>query len=85
MWVVSHFCYFFKTQLDTSLNKSQHKQECYVEKYLAPVGMCMSLRNLSIFIQPQSISKSRFNKINTNLGITPTNNLDMVTFEILLA
>jgi glutaredoxin-related protein len=52
---------------------------------LALVGMCMSLRNLSKFIQLRSISKSRFNGIKTNLDITPPNNLDMVTFEVLLA
>jgi hypothetical protein len=45
----------------------------------------MVLRNLSVFIQLWSISKSRFTKINTNLGITTPNNLDMATFEILLA
>jgi hypothetical protein len=56
-----------------------------MEKYLALVAMCMSLRNLSIFIQLRSISKSRFSKINTNSDITPPNNLNMVTFEILLA
>jgi hypothetical protein len=39
------------------------------------------LRNLSIFIQLGSISKSRFSKINTNSDITPLNNLYMVTFE----
>jgi hypothetical protein len=44
----------------------------------------MSLRNLSKFIQLQSISKSRFNGINTNSDITPPNNLDMVTFKFLL-
>jgi hypothetical protein len=27
MWVANHFNFFFKTQLDTSLNKAQHKQE----------------------------------------------------------
>jgi hypothetical protein len=42
------------------------------------------LRKLSIFIQLQSISKSRFNKVNTSSDITPPNNLNMVTFEILL-
>jgi hypothetical protein len=41
----------FKTQMDTSLNKAQHKQELLCGKYLALVGMCMSLRNLSKFIQ----------------------------------
>jgi hypothetical protein len=56
-----------------------------VEKYFVLVGMCMLLRNLYIFIQLRSISKSRFNKINTNSDITAPNNLDMVTFEILLA
>jgi hypothetical protein len=44
----------------------------------------MSLRNLSIFSQLLSISKSRFSKINTNSDITPPNNLDLVTFEIWL-
>jgi hypothetical protein len=51
-----------------------------VKKYLALVGMFMSLRNLSIFIELRSISKSRFNKINTNSDITPPNHLDMVNF-----
>jgi hypothetical protein len=45
----------------------------------------MSLRNLSKSIQLQSISKSRSSGINTNLDITPLNNLDMVTFEFLLS
>jgi hypothetical protein len=45
----------------------------------------MSLRNFSIFFQLPSISKSRFNKINANSDIKPPNNIDMVTFEILLA
>jgi hypothetical protein len=45
----------------------------------------MLLRNLPKFIQVQSISKSRFRGINTNSNITPPNNLDMVTFEFLLA
>jgi hypothetical protein len=44
----------------------------------------MSLRNLPQFIQLQSISKSRFNRINTNSDITPSNNLDMVTFEFFI-
>jgi hypothetical protein len=85
MWVVNHFQKNFKTQMDTSLNKAQHKQELLCGYYLALVGMCMSLRNLSKFIQLRSISKSRFSGINTNSDITPPNNLDMVTFEFLLA
>jgi NurA-like 5'-3' nuclease len=52
---------------------------------LALVGMYMLLRNLSKFIQLRSISKSWFSKINTNSDITPPNNLDMTTFEFLLA
>jgi hypothetical protein len=67
--------------MDTSLNKDQHKQELLCGKYLALVGICMSLRNLPKFIQLRSISKSRFSKISTNSNITPPNNLDMVTFE----
>jgi hypothetical protein len=67
--------------MDTSLNKAKHKQELLCGKYLALVGICMSLRNLPKFIQLRSISKSRFNKINTNSDTTPPNNLDMVTFE----
>jgi hypothetical protein len=67
------------------LTKLNTNKSCYVEKYLALVGMCMLLRNLSIFIQLRSISKSRFSKINTNSDITPPNKLDMVTFKILLA
>jgi hypothetical protein len=68
--------------MDTSLNKAQHKQELLCGKYLALVGMCMSLRNLPKFIQlGSSISKSRFSKINSNSDITPPNNLDMFTFN----
>jgi hypothetical protein len=32
MWVANHFLKNFKTQLDTSLNKAQHKQELLCEK-----------------------------------------------------
>jgi hypothetical protein len=35
----------------------------------------MSLRNLPKFIQLRSISKSRLSGINTNLDITPPNNI----------
>jgi hypothetical protein len=70
--------------MDTSPNKAQHKQELLCGKYLALVRICMSLRNLSKFIQLRPISKSRFGMININLDITPHNNLDMVTFEFLL-
>jgi glutaredoxin-related protein len=70
--------------MDTSLKKAQHKPELLCGKYLAVIGICMSLRNLPKFIQLRSISKSRFSKINTNSDITLPNNLDMVTFEILL-
>jgi hypothetical protein len=84
MWVANHFLKKIKTQVDTSLNKAQHKQELLCGKYLALIGIYMSLRNLPKFIQLQSISNSRFNKINTNLDITPPNNLDMVTFEFFL-
>jgi hypothetical protein len=45
------FLIFFKTQMDTSLNKAQHKQELLCKTYLALVGMCMSLMNLPKFIQ----------------------------------
>jgi hypothetical protein len=69
--------------MDTSLNNAQHKQESLCVQYLALVGMCISLRNLPKFIR--SISKSRSSKINTNLDITPPSNLEMVTFECLLA
>jgi hypothetical protein len=67
------------------LTKVNTNKSWYVEKYLAMVGMSMLSRNHSIFIQLWSISKSRFSKINTNSDITCPNNLDMVTFEILLA
>jgi hypothetical protein len=45
----------------------------------------MLLRNLPKFIHLRLSSKLRFNKINTKSDITPPNNLDMVTFEFLLA
>jgi hypothetical protein len=51
MCVANHFQKKIKTQMDTSLNKAQHKQELLCLFYLALVGMCMSLRNLSKFIQ----------------------------------
>jgi hypothetical protein len=54
------FLIFFKTQMDTSLNKAQYKQELLCGKYLALVEICMPLRNLPKFIQLQSISKPRF-------------------------
>jgi hypothetical protein len=44
----------------------------------------MSLRNLSKFIQLQSISKSRFSGIHTNSDVALPNNLDMVTLKFLL-
>jgi hypothetical protein len=37
--------------MDTSLNKAQYKQELLCGCYLALVGMCMSLMNLSKFLQ----------------------------------
>jgi hypothetical protein len=77
--------FFSKLNWTHPLTRLNTNKSCYVEKYLALVGMCISLRNLSIFNQLQSLSKSRFSKINTNSDITPPNNLDMVTFEILLA
>jgi hypothetical protein len=76
--------FFSKLNWTHPLTKLNTNKSCYVEKYLALVGMCRSLRNLSISIPLRSISKSRFSKINTNSDITPPNNLDMVTFEILL-
>jgi hypothetical protein len=70
--------------MDTSLNKAQHKQKLICGKYLALIGISMSLRNLTKFIQLRSISKSRFSKINSNSDIRHLKNLDMVTFEFLL-
>jgi hypothetical protein len=75
------FLIFFKTQMDISLNKAQHKQELLHGKYLTLVGICMPLRNLPKFVPLRSISKSRFSKIKTNSDITPPNNLNMVTFK----
>jgi hypothetical protein len=84
MWVALFLNFFSKLNWTHPLTKLNTNKSCYIEKYLALVGMCLLLRNLSIFIQLRSISKSRFNKINTNSDITPPNNLDMVNFEILL-
>jgi hypothetical protein len=42
------------------------------------------VEELFYFHSTRSISKSKFSKINTNSDITPPNNLDMVTFEVLL-
>jgi hypothetical protein len=67
------------------LTKFNTNKSCYVEICLALLAMCMLLRKLTIFIQLRSISKSIFSKNNTNSDITPPNNLDMATFEILLA
>jgi hypothetical protein len=85
MWVANHFDKNSKLNWTQPLTKINTNKSCYVEKYFALVEMCMPLRNLSIFIQLRSMLKSRFRKINTNSDITPPNNLDMVTFEILLA
>jgi hypothetical protein len=81
MWVANHFQKYFKTQMETSINNAQHKQELLYGKYLSLVGICMSLMNLPKFTQLRSISKSRFSNINANSDITPPNNLDMVTFK----
>jgi hypothetical protein len=70
--------------MDTSLNKAQHKQVLLCGKIFGSGRNVYVVGNLPIFIQLQSISKLRFSKINTNSNITPRNNLDMVTFEILL-
>jgi hypothetical protein len=85
MWVVNYFLKK-KSKLNWThtITKLNTNKSCYVEKYLTLVGMCISLRNISIFIQLRSISKSRFSMINTNSDITPPNNIDMVTFKILL-
>jgi hypothetical protein len=32
MWVANHFQNVFKTQMDTSLNKAQHNNSCYVDE-----------------------------------------------------
>jgi hypothetical protein len=55
-----------------------------ISLFLKSLCKCMSLRNLPKCLQLRSITKSRFSNINTNSDITPPNNLDMVTFEILL-
>jgi hypothetical protein len=85
MWVANQFWKNFKTQLDPPLNKAQHKQELLSGKIFGSGRNVYVIDEPSIFIQLRSISKLRFNKINTNSDITPPNNLDMVTFEILLA
>jgi hypothetical protein len=51
MWVANYFQKNIKTQMDTSFNKGQHKQELLCGKYLALVGISLSLRNLPKFIQ----------------------------------
>jgi hypothetical protein len=84
MWVANLFEKKSKLNWTHPLIKLNTNKSSYVEKYLALIGMCMLLRNLSIFIQSRSILKSRFSNINTNSDMTPPNNLDMVTFEILL-
>jgi hypothetical protein len=43
--------FFSKLNWTHLLIKLNTNNSCYVEKYLALVGMYMSLRNLSIFIQ----------------------------------
>jgi hypothetical protein len=67
------------------LTKLNTNKSCYANNIWPLVGMCMSLRNLSKFIQFRSISKLGFSGIDTNSYITPRNNLDMVTVEFLLA
>jgi hypothetical protein len=84
MLVANHFLFFSKFNWTHCLTNLNTNKSGYVAEYLALVGMCMLLSNLFIFIQLRSISKSRLSKINTNSDITPPNNLDIVTFEILL-
>jgi hypothetical protein len=84
MWVANYFNKNIKTQLNTSLNKAQHKQELLCGKIFDSSRNVYVIEEPFYFIQLQSISKSRFNKINTNSDITPPNKLDVVTFKILL-
>jgi hypothetical protein len=52
MWVANHFQIFFsKLKWAHPITKLNKNNGCYVEEYLALVGMCMLLSNLSIFIQ----------------------------------
>jgi hypothetical protein len=46
MWVANHFCKNFQTQLDTFLNKDQHKQELLCEKIFG------SGRNVYVIEEP---------------------------------
>jgi hypothetical protein len=62
MWVANHFSKKFKPQLDTSLNKAQHKQELLCEKIFGssrnvyvieePFYFHSTLINLEIMVQP---------------------------------
>jgi hypothetical protein len=47
MWVANHFKKKFKTQLDTSLNKAQHKQELLYGKIF-----CSGRNNVYVIEQP---------------------------------
>jgi hypothetical protein len=48
----SFLIFFSKLNWTHPLTKLNMNKSCYVEKYLSLVRMYMSLRNLSIFIQP---------------------------------
>jgi hypothetical protein len=45
MWVANHFLIFSKLSWTHPLTKLNTNKRCYVEKYMALVGMCISLRN----------------------------------------
>jgi hypothetical protein len=69
--------------LDKSLNEAQHKQELLCGKTFGS-GKNAYVSEEPFYFYSTLINHKMFNKINTNSNITPPNNLDMITFEILL-
>jgi hypothetical protein len=71
--------------MDTSLNKGQHNQELLCEKYLALVLMCMCWGTFLLSFNSDQSYNQDLGRLTLTIDITPLNNLDMVTFEFLLA
>jgi hypothetical protein len=69
----------------TSLNKAQHNQECLCGKYLALVGMCRCGGTFVLSFNSDQSHNQGLARLTLTFDITPLNNLDMVTFELLLA
>jgi hypothetical protein len=71
MWVANHFEFFSKLIWTHPLTKLNTNKSCYVEKYLALVGMCMSL-SLFSFNSDQSQNQGSARLTLTQISHLPT-------------